>query len=172
MNVQESVRAQLGFWHGTLDSIMGDCNDEVVSKTLPGANIESIGAIYAHIVFGEDYLVHGMLQGKPTLYESDGWQAKLGVKSPGVPPAITDEWAKQVKIDDGFKDYAKAVFAATDSYLANASDAEMDREMQTQFFGKQKAGWLASTILGTHAPGHAGEIAALKGVQGLKGLPF
>jgi len=28
------------------------------------------------------------------------------------------------------------------------------------------------SILGTHLTGHAGEIAALKGVQGMKGLPF
>jgi len=172
MNVQESVRGQLGFWHGTLDSIMGDCTDEVTSKQLPDANITTIGAIYAHIVFSEDFLVQSLLQGKPTLYESDGWQAKVGMQAPGVPPAITDEWAKQVKVNDALKDYAKAVFAATDSYLANISDAELDREMDTKIFGTQKIGWVASTILGTHAPGHAGEIAALKGVQGLKGLPF
>jgi hypothetical protein len=172
MNVQESVRAQLGLWHGTLESIMSDCSDEVVSKKVADANIESIGAIYAHIVFGEDFLVNGMLQGKPTLYERDGWQDKLGISEPGAPPAITDEWAKTVRITPAFKEFAKAVFAETDAYLAGASDAEMDREMQTQYFGKQKVGWLASTILGTHAPGHAGEIAALKGVQGLKGLPF
>jgi hypothetical protein len=31
---------------------------------------------------------------------------------------------------------------------------------------------MVSAIVATHLPAHAGEIAALKGVQGYKGLPF
>ena len=170
MKVQDVARSQLGFWHGACGAIMGDCG-EALNKQMPNATITSIGSIYAHMVFAEDAIVNGMLQGKPMLYESDGWEAKTGVKSPGMPPSV-GEWAKTVKMDyPKFEEYAKIVFANTDSYLANVSDAELEQKTQTPI-GEQTKGWVVVNLLGTHAPQHAGEIAALRGVQGLKGLPF
>ena len=91
---------------------------------------------------------------------------------PGVPPEMTPEWAASVKMSlPVFQEYAKTVYAATDAYLATVADAELDRKTQTPF-GEQTIGWIVSMLLTTHVPGHAGEIAALKGVHGLKGLPF
>ena len=170
MNVQDAVRQQLGFWHGACDGIMSDCGD-CLNKQLPNATITSISSVYAHMVFAEDAIVNGMLQGKPMMYQSDGWEAKAGVPFPGMPPSIGD-WAKTVKMDyPKFQEYAKIVFANTDSYLAKLPDADLEKKVQTPA-GEQTVGWAISTILGTHAPQHIGEIAALKGVQGLKGLPF
>mgnify|MGYP001567826195 CR=1 FL=1 len=103
---------------------------------------------------------------------ADGWEAKTGVSASGPQPSINHEWAKTVKMDyPKFQEYANAVFANTDSYLANLSDADLEKKIQTPI-GEQTIGWAVTTLLGTHAPQHIGEIAALKGVQGLKGLPF
>ena len=174
MKVQDVARQQLGFWHGTCGAIMGDCGDSL-NKQLPNATITSIGSIYAHMVFAEDGIVNGMLQGKTPIFHSDGWQAKTGVSwpgDPGSPPSINGGWAKSTKMDyPKFQEYADAVFANTDSYLANLSDADLEKKIQTPI-GEQTIGWAVTTLLGTHAPQHIGEIAALKGVQGLKGLPF
>jgi uncharacterized damage-inducible protein DinB len=170
MNSQGAARQQLQFWHGALNGVMGDCG-EALNKQLPGATITSISSVYAHMVFAEDVIVNGMLQGKPPLYQQDGWEAKAGVPFPGIPPSI-GEWAKTVKMDfPKFNEYAKAVFANTDSYLASVSDADLQKKVQTPI-GEQTAEWAIVTLLATHAPQHIGEIAALKGVQGLKGLPF
>jgi len=170
MKVQDAVRQQLGFWHGASKGIMGDCG-EALNKQLPGATVTSIGSIYAHMVFAEDAIVNGMLQGKPMLYQADGWEARAGVPFPGVPPSI-GEWAKTVKVDyPKFEAYADTVFANTDAYLAGLPDSDLERKVQTPI-GEQTVGWAISTLLATHAPQHIGEIAALKGVQGLKGLPF
>jgi hypothetical protein len=170
MKVQDVARSQLGFWHGTCAAIMGDCGD-AVNKQVPNASITSIGSIYAHMVFAEDAIINGMLQGKPMMYQSDGWEAKTGSPFPGMPPSLGD-WAKTFKMDyPKFQEYANAVFANTDSYLANLSDADLEKKVQTPI-GEQTIGWAVTTLLGTHAPQHAGEIAALKGVQGMKGLPF
>jgi hypothetical protein len=70
-----------------------------------------------------------------------------------------------------FQEFAKAVYANTDAYLATLSDADLERKIQGPA-GETTLGWFLTTILATHFPGHAGEIAALKGVQGMKGLPF
>lgn len=170
MNVQTAVQQQLGFWHGILDGILADCGPDVLNKNLPGATIGSIASAYAHIVFAEDGIVHGMIQGKPTLYESQNWGSKIGVANPGN--MMTLDWAKGVKMDlSAFSPYVKAVYAATDAFLAGLSDADLQRKVQSPA-GEQTVEWALVTILATHLPGHAGEIAALKGVQGLKGLPF
>ena len=66
---------------------------------------------------------------------------------------------------------AGAVAAATDDFLANATDEELNKEVDSPV-GKQPFITFFANIALTHAAGHWGEIAALKGVQGLKGLPF
>jgi hypothetical protein len=171
VNVQESVRTQLGFWHGVVDGMVADCGPDVAHKNVDGATITSIAAVYAHVVFSEDAIVHGMLQGKPTIYQNDGWEAKTGVAFPGPMPSLGD-WAKSLQMNvPAFQQYAKEVWAATDAYLSSVSEADLEKKVQTPA-GEQNVAWAISVILGTHTPQHTGEIAALKGVQGLKGLPF
>ena len=62
-------------------------------------------------------------------------------------------------------------YAATDAYLAGLPDADLERKVQGPA-GDTTVGWMIAVVLGTHFPQHVGEIAALKGVHGLKGLPF
>lgn len=171
MNAPQTVKLQLGFWHGALGGMMDECDDAVLHKMLPQATISSIASIYAHIVFAEDFINQGLLQGKPPEFHSGGWEAKTGVPMPGT-PELNPEWAASLKMDlPAFREYAKAVHAATNSYLDNVSDADLLAKVQTPR-GEQTREWVIANVLGTHVPQHAGEIAALKGVQGLKGLPF
>ena len=71
-----------------------------------------------------------------------------------------------------FREYAKAVYAATDAYVAGLPDAALARKIDTGFIGEQTVAFILSNIVAWHVAEHGGEIAALKGVQGLKGLPF
>jgi hypothetical protein len=172
MNAQQAVRQQLGFWHGVMEGVVGECGNDVINKHVPGATVTSIASIYAHAVFSEDAIVNGMLQGKPPMFQSDGWEAKTGVSASGTQPSINPDWAKSVKMDfPKFQEYAKQVFANTDAFIGGLSDADLERKVQTPI-GEQTVGWVVVSLLGTHFPQHAGEIAAVKGVQGLKGLPF
>ena len=117
MKVQDAARQQLTFWHGVSDGIMSTCGD-ALNKRLPDATITSPAAVYAHAVFSEDAIVNGMLQGKPPLFQSGGWEAKTGVAFPGSPPSLGG-WAKNFKMDyPKFKTYADAVFANTASAYA------------------------------------------------------
>ena len=56
MDVKTTLRQQMQALHGTLETAIGDCPAEAVVRKLPGATINSIGAIYAHTIFGEDGL--------------------------------------------------------------------------------------------------------------------
>ena len=172
MKVQEAIRTQLDFWHGTVEQMMSECPGDIIHKEVPGSTANSIAVIYAHAVITEDVITHAFLQGKPPLYQEGGWESRLGIAFPGVPPVLTPEWAASVKMDvPAFQEYAKVVYATADAYMAAVSDAELDRKTEGPF-GETTIGWMVSALLATHAVGHAGEIAALKGVHGQKGLPF
>ena len=55
--------------------------------------------------------------------------------------------------------------------VASLPDSELERKIQGQI-GEYTLGWGITILLCQHEAEHSGEIAALKGVQGLKGLPF
>lgn len=170
MNAQETVRQQLSFWHGVGGQVLGDCG-EALNRPVENAKVGTISSIYAHAVFGEDGIVNGMFQNKPLLYMEGGWEPKVRIRHPGG-PMQTEDWAAGVKMDyASFQQYANAVFAQTDAYLAALPDADMDRKIQGPA-GETTIGWMVVNIFATHFPQHLGEIAALKGVHGIKGLPF
>ena len=87
---------------------------------------------------------------------------------------LTEEWSRAAKKMNlaAFREYAKAVYAATDAYVASLAEAELDRKLDTGFIGEQTVAFVLSNVLAWHAAEHNGEIAALKGAFGLKGLPF
>ncbi len=171
MNIQSLLQEQLALAHDVLEQTIADCSQETLDKNLSGATITCIGSIYAHIAFGEDMIVQGLLQGKPPIYQSRGWATKLNVSMPAS-PQMNPEWGKTVKMDlPSFREYAKAVYAATNAYIAGLTNAELERKVESGFLGPQTVAWMTGALL-NHAATHNGEIAALKGVQGLKGLPF
>jgi hypothetical protein len=161
---------QLNFWHPILDGMVSECDTEALGKDLPGSTVTSIGSVYAHIVLSEDGIINGLCQGKPTVYEAGGWRDKVSIPFDGT--TLSPDWAKGLKLDlPPFREYAQAVYANTDAYIANLPDAELEKKVQTPI-GEQTVEWALVALLATHLPQHTGEIAALKGVQGLKGLPF
>jgi hypothetical protein len=171
MTVQDVLRQQIKGYHEVLEQTIADCAQETLDKD-PSGTITSIGSIYVHTLFSEDGILHGMLQRKPPLYKTGNWAARTRIEMPAS-PEFSPEWGRTVKVDlPAFREYARAVYAATDAYVAALSDADLDRKVDTGFIGEQTVAFIVSNILGWHAAEHTGEIAALKGVQGLRGLPF
>lgn len=169
METTELLRGQFKTIHQFMDMTIADCTPEVLEKTEDQWTINKIGSLYAHVYLGEDIFVQAWGKRGTTILQSNGWAEKLGVEatSPGQ-----DEQTASLKIDlENFREYAKAVSEATDDFLANATEAQLNQEVDTPL-GKQRFVTFFSNIGLTHVAGHWGEIAALKGVQGLKGLPF
>jgi hypothetical protein len=76
-----------------------------------------------------------------------------------------------VQVDVGaMREYANGVYAATDEYLASIADGDLDREIDMGPAGKDPLGRLLTIMMGNVA-WHTGEIACLKGLQGVKGYP-
>jgi len=85
------------------------------------------------------------------------------------------KWLREVKVDiKQFREYSKAVFAASEEYVASLNDTDLEKDVDMSAFGmgnKKQYDFIANMING-HIFSITGEVAVLKGIQGLKGYPF
>lgn len=172
----ELLKDELKNARETFESTAADIKDEDLHKD-PGGLALPLGATYAHLVFSEDVITHTMLQQKMPLFENT-WKDKTGASSP-MPPMDENyekanrEWAKSVKIDlSQMREYAQAVFAATDEFINSLKDEDLEREVDLGSWGKKTIAFMLSEYIVGHTFSLAGELSALKGVHGAKGYPF
>ena len=170
MNGNKILAASIGIGHQLTLAVVSDCTPETLAKKV--GNIETAGSVLAHAIITEDFFIQKKLQDKELLYQTGGFAPKIGISLGDAGPQLSEAFAQSVKMDMAtFMPYLQAVFAATDAYVAGLSEADLDREIDGPF-GKQGVGEFIAGLVAFHLSEHLGEIAAIKGVQGLKGLPF
>jgi hypothetical protein len=157
--------------HTLFGMVTADLSPTLADHTLPDACISRISPILAHAAFGEDLTVNQTLRGGLTILECDGWAASTGI--PGPSAAMTPEWLAASFDVDQLRSYASAVFGNTERYLADPPGDDL-RKLVTSPIGTEVTGEeLLTSFNLVHLMLHTGEIAALKGVQGVPGgLPF
>jgi hypothetical protein len=167
------LRSQYQAAHDFLEGTMEGVTDEVAAWQPPGRALP-IGANCLHHVSLEDAIVN-MILSSGTPLRMSAFEGKTG----GSDLIHLDEadwcsWARAVKVDvAAAREYAQAVFAATDRCLAALTDDELDRDVDLSAIGMEpmRLGALLSQLLGD-CHNHCGEISCLKGLQGLQGYPF
>ena len=112
-----------------------------------------------------------LLQGKPRLWETEGWASEMGVPSPPGRAYGWEEFRGKQSPIAAVLACQQAVRASTDDYLAKLTSEDLDRPVRF-FDGSERPLREILVLLVAHTASHAGEIAALKGVQGGQGLPF
>jgi hypothetical protein len=157
--------------HGWVEGAVETLTPEQAAWTPPGV-AHPAGAQYAHILMTEDFLIGGAVRGGAPLAMST-WQGRTGISE--LPPAGEwAEWARRVEVDlPAARQYAQAVYEATEAYLASATDEDLTRQIDlTAFgFGVQTVEYVLNNVL-INAAAHCGEIACLKGLQGAQGYSF
>jgi len=169
MEVMEYIRRQMAAARRLLDATLQDTTEEQFNWLPPGT-ANSIKAGLLHTLGSEDRFIQVLIQGKPRLWESEGWSQKVGL---ALPPGHDGGWEEIKATTVGMAPilaYMQAVRVATDAYLAGLSAGGLDREVA--WLGGQRAVADMLAMLANHIAGHAGEIAAIKGIQGVKGLPY
>lgn len=172
MDTITCMQQQMVFAHSLVEGCLEDLTAEQL-HWLPSGSAHPNAATYAHLVLGEDGFLQGILQGKAPL-AAGAWAGKNGLSAP--PPAAGDwaEWARAVRVDlPALRQYAQAVYAATTAYVAGLKPEELDRPVDLPIpgLGAQPVAAVLGLVV-QHANAHCGEIAAIKGLQGLKGYPF
>jgi hypothetical protein len=149
-----------------LDGIVrGLTVDELVWS--PPGTANAIGATLIHLLSGEDRLVQTVLQRKPTLWDTGRWAEQIGV---AALPVRGHDWGgvDLLALNLGtLLAYTEAVQQATARYLATLTDADLDTIVDVYGQEQPRAEALISIVI--HNVSHAGEIAALKGLQGKRG---
>jgi DinB superfamily len=131
-----------------------------------------IAATYVHAIASEDLAINMVLKGGMPLYAGLG-EDETGVSE--IQPMSTFEWAHRVRVNmPVLRQYARAVHAATDAYLATVTDDDLTRALDLTSFGMghMTVGALLSRMVLGHIDNMCGEISALKGLQGAKGYPI
>ncbi len=171
MNTLELLQFSLGNAFRILDQVAADVTQEQADWQPPGTAL-SIGALYWHIFSSTDSMVHQWCLDQAPLSQSAGWEEKVLLSS--VPEGEEDHAARMraARIDlPVMREYAQAVTAATQGWLASLAPEDLERKMETPV-GELNLGQLVATFFLWHIDAHCGEISALKGCQGARGYPF
>jgi DinB superfamily len=171
---QRILQAALASAHGVLEATMADVDDELANRPAPGT-ANPLGSSYAHVAFTEDAIVNGLLQGKPPLWSS-ACTGRTGTDRPmpleGMVPGDIGAWYHTVRIDlAACREYAAAVYAQSEAFIAATDEAALAREVQTPT-GSMPLAVAVATLVISHSNQLAGEISAIKGAFGLRGYPF
>ncbi len=162
------VRDSRDFFEGTLHDVTPE-----QAAWVPAGRALPIAAQYAHVVAAQDFGLHGLLLGSAPLALGP-WSGRTGMAE--LPPAFGepwDGWAKQPFDLLALRAYARAVYDASDAYLARLDEAEMARtvDLTAAGFGEQTVGFVLVNGWVMNVNLHCGEIACLKGLQAAKGYP-
>jgi hypothetical protein len=165
-----TLRTLFAMAHEYCEGTLEGCGDKVLRWTPTPGPAPVIGQ-YAHIVASEDWLINVKARGSAPLMATT-YAGRSGFRTP-PPPVRWDEWVKSETIDvAALRRYGRAVYAATDEYLANLSDDALERIVDMSDLGMGKIPLTAVLFLAlANVCVHTGEISALKGLQGLVGYP-
>ncbi len=164
MDALDLLRTQVENADRILRQVFGTVTPEHAAWRLPGSIANTIGATFMHVYYSEDQMVHGA-QDSETIFNAKGWKERLGYDH-------SDVWAFTGKHDPALLlEYAGAVSAATTEYLSSLPSNALEEDIDTPR-GRQPRATRLSVYLVNHKFQHTGEIAALLGCQGEKGLPF
>jgi len=174
LGVVELLRTAVGNLHNQFDEALQDLSLEQLHwRPLDKGN--HISFIAWHYARTEDNVVQFVLQDrKPTVWLEGGWDQRFGLDRIAQGTGWTVEQAVALRLPSAeeWLSYQRAVWQATDAYLASLSDADLERTVRIAPFGEIPARQAMTTILVTHGFTHLGEIHHLRSLMGLKTTAF
>jgi hypothetical protein len=168
LDAKTYILKQIQETYGLLDSTLEGVTAEQLSW-LPAGTANPIGLTIVHALSSEDMFI-SILCSKAQVWQTQGWGSKFNLSEP---PGYGQDWTvyrnAQLTVE-ALLTYRDTVRAETHAYLKALTAEELDRSVQ--IFGGSSMVADVLVRLCEHLQFHAGEIAALKGVYGVKGLPF
>ncbi len=165
-----NLRLLFGIAHHYLEGTLAGITDEQFNWFPAGKPASALGQ-YAHIITGEDWLVN-IKAGNKAPVMATTYAGRTGFAAP-PPPFGWENWTRENNVDlSALREYAQAVYQATDTYLGSITDDELSRpvDMSEVGLGQQTVASVIGLAL-LNAALHCGEISCLKGLQGLVGYP-
>jgi len=168
MDAKTYLVRQIASLRDLVDAALEGLTDEQLTWIPPGL-ANPIGLTALHMLASEDHFI-SILRGKPRLWQSQGWSATFNLVEP---PGFGQDWTvlrNATLTVEALLAYRVVVRVEMDFYLETLTPEAFDQTVKFLSDNDSAADVLA--LLVGHALMHAGEIAALKGVYGVKGLPY
>ncbi len=182
MAANTALTKNLVFWHWYPQLLVKDLTPAQLRWQPEGHDTSIVFTIW-HAYRAADELCHGMVMGRPSVFVSQDWAARLPVTETGQTPfgnGLSREQIGRITLDIGeLCAYAAAVGDSIVSYLGSLTDAEAAEEVALPFFTGvypgvdhlSKVETIAFFAIG-HTAEHLGELQFLRGLMGLKGAPL
>jgi len=171
MNLITSHREAFKWAAELLEMTMDGVTDQQAQQIPPGI-ANPLGATYAHALIEVDVIINTLFQNQNPLFETT-WAGRTGISEPQWLNAF--DWARRVKIElPTARAYAQAVYAEADAFIAALTENDLSGEIDLTDagLGVRSLNWCLNALVTGHTNNMAGEISALKGIQGAKGYPF
>lgn len=164
MNSVEYAANQLDMIFSLFNTTAADLDEAQFNREAPGT-CNSIAKTHVHAATSIDFFVNRITRGGDMIWTGFA-------PGHGLPANPSEIWKHEAVVPLApMRDYAKQVQASALEYVKSLSPDDLERVVDTQFFGQNSAGWVLQ-LVGMHTSAHIGDIAAVKGAMGLKGLPF
>ena len=166
MKAIEFIQGAISELHSAMiDDVKVLTREHLTWKPAPKAN--PIGFLFWHYMRTEDNMIQG-IQGKPSIWESEKWDEKLGMDSNAQGTGFQEPEVEKVAALSlsELMAYAERVTQSTEDYLAALDDARLDHAPNPDRPRRTIAVMLRSFIL-AHGWWHLGEIKYVKGMQGM-----
>jgi hypothetical protein len=171
MHVIDFVRSSLRQMHNTYDDAIKDLTEEQMYWRA-NDNGQPISFILWHYVRTEDNIIQFVLQRKPTIWLDGGWDQRFGLDrvAQGTGMSLQDAQSLRFTSKEDWLEYQAAVWKATDDFLAGTDDAFLEQKTMVKPLGEMRVLDAIGNMCLTHGFTHLGEIAHLRGLQGLRGM--
>ena len=163
MNATQYAKTEILQGLDFLDLCVKDMTDEQYNW-MPSGTGHPASKLHAHILYYLDFSINLVLGANPSSWGEFA-------KKEGLGESVAEIWTSDTTISpSAMQEYAKGLKPSVESYFGSVRDADLDKEVDTRFLGTQTVCWML-TFITYHTLIHTGEISAVKGMQGLKGLP-
>jgi len=167
MDTKTYLEKQLKSMWSLQKSVLDSVNDEILMRQ-PTGTVSPIGVIWLHMLNAQDNFT-AVISGKSPLWRG-GWSEKFDLAQA---PDIGENWTPYYETSltiELLRAYGDAVRQFTQEVLDQINGQSLDETIKMFTDHDPKADvWV---LMIGHTLLHCGEIAALKGAFGEKGLPF
>ena len=146
-------------------NICADGLDDAQYNWSPPGTSNSVAKSHVHALTAIDFFVMRAAKGGEM-----SWP--VFASSHNLPAKGQEIWSFEGEIPlAATKEFGQQIQKMALEYVATLKDDDLDTVIDAQFFGKQPLAFFLQ-LVSMHTAGHAGDMAAVKGMQGIKGLPF
>ena len=162
MEAKELILRSLEESQGYMTKALDGLTQEEVAWC-PAEETNSIAFILWHTILVEDSFINRVIQGGKVIYETEGWQEKLGTPTKVYQYTREELQAWPVPKLEVLKEYANSVQERTLTFLKSITTEKLD-EVPLPDRSPKSIGAMLSHLCNEIAM-HVGQIAYLRGIQ-------